>query len=54
MTRPVPPMSVALRAAMLGTVLLLAACGPSPEEQRAAERTAQARRLRSLLAALGG
>lgn len=44
MTRPVPPMPTALRAAMLGTALLLAACGPSPEEQRAAEQAAAAER----------
>ena len=44
MTRPVPPMSTVLRAALLGSALLLVACGPSPEEQRAAEQAAAAQR----------
>lgn len=44
MTRPVPPMTTVLRAAVLGATLLLAACGPSPEEQRAAEQAAAAER----------
>lgn len=44
MTRPVPPMSPVLRAAVLGAALLLAACGPSAEAQRAAEQAAAAQR----------